>query len=451
MNFATFLVLLLSAAIRVSSLDDGENTPDVLNEFIGESSTTQENDHRRMKGQRDLTITKEMLRSSFFDMQLNRKSGKGSNGDGGKGSNGDVGKGSNGDADKGGGKGGKKSGKKGGLDMSPAASPNMSPTTGCGSPTCGTPTCTGTTGCGSAVGTKAPVPTCTGTTGCGTPTCTGTTGCGTPTCTGTTGCGTPTCTGGCFTPAMTPVESPAMISSKGGSGKKGSSSGSASNEVKGGKKRKGGGKKGRSGGKGGKKGIDAFFPPAASPTGGSCGSDDDSPCNGGNGGNNGGGGGNSTCGCEIDKVELDFTMLPFNISVPVSSSSENSAVGTVFVFGDPLFDLNLTILDGTFVGGLCHKTQLTQPAGSSTTLVGGGYCFFTFTVSDGTTSVTFNAVGEVFDVLGGTLAITGGTGELTGVYGEVELTPVYETEDLVDFFTEASVYVGAASLFVPLF
>jgi hypothetical protein len=429
MNFATFLVLLLSAAIRVSSLDDGENTPDVLNKFIGESSTTQENDHRRMKGQRDLTITKEMLRSSFFDMQLNRKSGKGSSGDGGKGSSGDGGKG--------GGKGGKKSGKKGDSDMSPAASPNMSPTTGCGTPTCGTPTCTGTTGCGSPVGTKAPVPTCTGTTGCGT-----------PTCTGTTGCGTPTCTGGCFTPAMTPVESPAMVTGKGG--KKGHSSGSASDEGKGGKKGKGGGKKGRSGGKGGKggkKGIDSFFPPAASPTG--CGGDDDSPCNG-NGGDNGGSG-NSTCGCEIDQVELDFTMLPFNISVPVSSSSENSAVGTVFVFGEPLFDLNLTILDGTFVGGLCHKTQLTQPAGSSTTLVGGGYCFFTFTVSDGTTSVTFNAVGEVFDVLGGTLAITGGTGELTGVYGEVELTPVYETEDLVDFFTEASVYVGAASLFVPLF
>lgn len=63
--------------------------------------------------------------------------------------------------------------------------------------------------------------------------------------------------------------------------------------------------------------------------------------------------------------------------------------------------------------------------GSTSTLVGRGYCFFIFTVSDGNASVTFNAAGEVFDLLGGTLAVTGGTGALAGAYGEVELiTPV---------------------------
>ena len=191
---------------------------------------------------------------------------------------------------------------------------------------------------------------------------------------------------------------------------------------------KGGGKKGHDKGGGGKGGGVA---PSVAPPGGP-------PTPGG-------------CGCEVDEIELDFTMLPYNMSVGVAAGADVSSVGTVFIYNDPLYDTNLTILDGTFVGGLCHKTQLTQPIGSDTTLVGSGYCFFTFTVSDGNASVTFNAAGEVFDVLGGTLAITGGTGALTGAYGEVELTPVYESETLVDFFSEASLYIGAASLFVPLF
>lgn len=160
---------------------------------------------------------------------------------------------------------------------------------------------------------------------------------------------------------------------------------------------------------------------------------------------------NTGCGCRIDQVELDFVMLPPNATVPVAPNLPASTIGTVFIYNDALFDLNLTALPGTFIAGLCHRTQLTQNAGGDNTLVGGGYCHFTFTVSDGTTSVTFNAAGEVFDVLGGTLALTGGTGELTGTYGEVEIVPVYETEAQIDFFTQASLYVGSASLFVPLF
>jgi hypothetical protein len=144
-------------------------------------------------------------------------------------------------------------------------------------------------------------------------------------------------------------------------------------------------------------------------------------------------------------------MLPPNATVPVAPGAPDSTIGTIFIYNDALFDLNLTALPGTFIAGFCQRTQLTQNVGSDNTLVGGGYCFFTMTVSDGITSVTFNAVGEVFDVLGGTLSITGGTGDLSGVYGEVELVPVYQTQDQVDFFTEATLYVGTATLFVPSF
>ena len=237
-------------------------------------------------------------------------------------------------------------------------------------------------------------------------------------------------TPGCGEPVASPAFSPTSEGKYNGGGGSGKGGGKG-----------GGGKKG-DGGKGGKKGDGGKGKgsgdyPGGGKKGGPSPSAPSAPTSPGE------------CGCEVDEIELDFSMLPYNLTVGVSPGASTSSVGTVFIFNDVLFDLNLTVLPGTFVGGLCHKTQLTQPAGSL--LVGSGYCFFTFTVSDSNSSVTFNAAGEVFDNLGGTLAITGGTGALTGAYGEVELTPVYQTEDLVDFFTEASLYIGAASLFVPLF
>ncbi|KAI2506708.1 hypothetical protein MHU86_7709 [Fragilaria crotonensis] len=81
---------------------------------------------------------------------------------------------------------------------------------------------------------------------------------------------------------------------------------------------------------------------------------------------------------QVGNIDLDFTMLPYNVSVVAPSATRASSIGSTFIFNDPLYDLNLTVLDGTLVGGLCHKTQLSQPVGSTSTLVGGGYCFFTF-------------------------------------------------------------------------
>ena len=158
-----------------------------------------------------------------------------------------------------------------------------------------------------------------------------------------------------------------------------------------------------------------------------------------------------TCGgCAVDVVELDFVMLPPNSTVPVATGLPASTIGTVFIYQDSLFDLNLTALNGTFAAGICTRTQQLQNLGPNNTLVGAGYCHYTYTVSDGMSAVTFNAVGEVFDVLGGTLAITGGTGALQGVYGEVELVPFYALAQQTDFFTEAALYAGSATLSVPV-
>ena len=247
-------------------------------------------------------------------------------------------------------------------------------------------------------------------------------GCGTPTC-GTPTCGTP----GCGNVVTAPVFYSGSGKGGGKSGKKGGYGFGKGGNGKSGKK--GGGLLGKGVGKGG------GFNPAPSPAGSPAGP----PA------------GPGTCGCDYDEVTLEFVMLSPNATVPVSVGVPDTTIGSVFIYNDALFDLNLTALPGTFVAGLCTRTQLTQNVGEDNTLVGGGYCHFTFTVSDGVTSVSFNAAGEVFDVLGGTLSVAGGTGELVGVYGEVELVPVYQETNQIDFFTEASVYVGTASLFVPLF
>jgi len=200
-----------------------------------------------------------------------------------------------------------------------------------------------------------------------------------------------------------------------------------------GKGKSGKGKSGK-GGKGGK-GKYHFNVPASSPV------SSPSP-----GPGSGGGGG---C-CDVNVVELDFVMVPPNATVPVSTGLPASTIGTVFIYQDSLFDTDLVPLEGTFVAGLCTRTQLFQNIAPGNDLVGAGYCQFTFTVSDGMSSVTFNAVGELFDVLGGTLAVTGGTGALQGVYGEVEIVPFYQVPTQTDLFTEAAVYVASATLIDPL-
>jgi hypothetical protein len=394
MKFLRILTVLISVTACTATVKGGVHD-NVVNEYADDSEF---GENEMEESQRHLNA--DNIRSYLNHHMPGKKGSMGGAGDmsgkGGKGGKGYKG-----------GKGGM--GGKGASGSAPAYSPVLSPTSGCGTPVCGetdapvskpvsTPTCSSTDGCASPVA----APACTGTDGCGSPVAT-------PTCDDSAGCGEP-------------VASPVYETGGNGGGKGGG---------------KIGGKKGGTGGgkgygkKGGKKGYDKSgkggMAPAPAPTG------------------------DGTCGCEVDSVKLDFTMLPYNVSVPISPNAAESEIGTVFIFNDPLFDLNLTVLDGTFVGGLCTKTQATQNAGASTTIVGGGYCFFTYTVSNGNTSVTFNAAGEVFDVLGGTLSIEGGTGELSGSYGEVELTPVYQQESQTDFFLEASLYVGGASLFVPLF
>ena len=167
--------------------------------------------------------------------------------------------------------------------------------------------------------------------------------------------------------------------------------------------------------------------------------------------------GNGGCGgCTgVDVADIDFVMLPPTTVIPTAVApielrQAQDGIGAVYIFQDSLFDLNLTALNGTFVAGLCTRTQQLQVIGNNNTLVGAGYCQFTFTVSDGLSAVTFNAQGEIFDVLGGTLAINGGTGALRGAYGELELVPFYAETAQTDVFIEAALYVGAGQLIVPV-
>ena len=149
-------------------------------------------------------------------------------------------------------------------------------------------------------------------------------------------------------------------------------------------------------------------------------------------------------------VELEFVQLPPNATIPIGTGEAPTQIGTVFIFNDVLLDYNLTLLNGTFVTGVCTRTVSVTGIGNNSSLVGAGYCHFTYTITNDASTVTFNAVGEVVDIFGGTLAITGGTGELAGASGEVQIVPTYAQDPptSIDFFVDAVAYVGLATLFV---
>mmetsp|Transcript_14378 Transcript_14378/g.23732 ORF Transcript_14378/g.23732 Transcript_14378/m.23732 type:complete len:346 (-) Transcript_14378:2068-3105(-) len=154
-----------------------------------------------------------------------------------------------------------------------------------------------------------------------------------------------------------------------------------------------------------------------------------------------------------DMNQVAFFHLAPSSAVPVSSSdAEFDDIGTVFLYGGPLFDVNATMIPNANFTGVCTKTQQAGVIDVNRTLVGGGHCQFTYIMdiaADGIPLTTMNAVGEVFDLAGGVLAITGGTGDLMGAGGEVKVLPLYANGTLLfDFFTQAIVYeVNATMIF----
>jgi hypothetical protein len=143
-----------------------------------------------------------------------------------------------------------------------------------------------------------------------------------------------------------------------------------------------------------------------------------------------------------DMNEISFFHLAPNNAIPIAASDITfEEVGTVFIYGGPLYDVNATIIPNTNFTGVCTKTQKADVIDEDRNLVGGGYCQFTYILdiaADGTPLTTMNAAGEVFDLAGGIMGITGGTGNLGG---EAKVIPLYEDgATLFDFFTRAIVY-----------
>lgn len=158
--------------------------------------------------------------------------------------------------------------------------------------------------------------------------------------------------------------------------------------------------------------------------------------------------GTGNCGCDPTPLAVQFVMLRANNTVTIAPGVDLATVGSTFVYLDELFDFNVTVIPGNFVSGYCHRLLPLVLVTGGSGVAGQGYCHFTFTITDGTNSVTFNAAGEVFDVAGGILTITGGTGALQGVYGQAEIVPFFENNG-ADFFLEPTLYTVSATLLVP--
>ena len=131
-------------------------------------------------------------------------------------------------------------------------------------------------------------------------------------------------------------------------------------------------------------------------------------------------------------------------ALPVSAEDTDfEDVGTVYLYGGPLYDMDAVEIPLANFTGTCTKTQSKEVEGGSTIRLGGGYCQFTYilqSLEDGTPLVTMDAMGEVMDVTGGVLDITGGTNLLEGVSGEAVIMPLYDDFDETDFFRHAIAY-----------
>jgi len=148
----------------------------------------------------------------------------------------------------------------------------------------------------------------------------------------------------------------------------------------------------------------------------------------------------------------EFFHFPYNEAVPVSpSSTDLKAEGTVYIFDGSVAEImNVTEVPGTGIAGVCTKIQEVQYVGSQITLLGGGYCHFTYTLSMGITGTidSFSAEGEVFDDLISSLSITGGTGSFALARGDLVIQPGYlDNATGIDFFTDAHLYFVNGTIF----
>jgi hypothetical protein len=148
----------------------------------------------------------------------------------------------------------------------------------------------------------------------------------------------------------------------------------------------------------------------------------------------------------------EFFHFPYNEAVPVSpSSTDLKAEGTVYIFDGSVAEImNVTEVPGTGITGVCTKIQEVQYVGSQITLLGGGYCHFTYTLSMGITGAidSFSAEGEVFDDLISSLSITGGTGSFALARGDLVIQPGYlDNATGIDFFTDAHLYFVNGTIF----
>ena len=140
-----------------------------------------------------------------------------------------------------------------------------------------------------------------------------------------------------------------------------------------------------------------------------------------------------------------------NKDILVSADDLNhDNVGTVYLYGGALYDVNAKEIPSANFTGVCTKTQKKEIIDGKTLLAGGGYCHFTYILArsaDGQPLITMNAVGEVFDIVGGVMAITGGTDVLKGASGQTSILPLYDVDGKTDFFRHALAYEVNSTIF----
>jgi hypothetical protein len=140
---------------------------------------------------------------------------------------------------------------------------------------------------------------------------------------------------------------------------------------------------------------------------------------------------------------------PVNPIFVDNNNPDEQDLGTVYIYNDALLSESIAELEQSFATGHCTRTQMRIPlmlGDGHSFMSGGGYCHFTYSLFDGTSSHTFNVAGEVFDSFGGVLPVMGGTGDdggFVGVTGTIQLLPFTVTSEGEFVPSDEDVFMGA--------
>lgn len=124
-------------------------------------------------------------------------------------------------------------------------------------------------------------------------------------------------------------------------------------------------------------------------------------------------------------VTFNETFFFFTASSSVAAGADTQAPGSMFIFNQPIYQLDGTEVPYVTLSGICTRTVTSDDAG----LGGAGTCQLTFVDTTGNYTIATQGylgldANSASAMTAGSLVITGGSGSMVSVLGEMNVIPM---------------------------